>query len=107
MLFFGHALADLAWQSDVMAKGKNRNNIPDFIPDGQILTPCWIYWLTGHALINGGMVFLITGNIGFGIWETAAHWIIDYIKCSKNGYLNPHTDQALHAACKLLYWCFS
>ena len=106
MLLFGHALADMALQPEAMAKGKNRNNVPQYIPEGQKLVPCWPYWLTAHALINGGFVYLITGNIGFGIWETVAHWIIDYIKCSKNGHLNPHTDQALHFICKLCYWNF-
>ena len=107
MLLFGHALGDMAWQSDAMAKGKNRNNIPQNVPEGQKLVNCWPYFLSAHALIHGGIVFVITGNIGFGVWETAAHWIIDYTKCSKNGHLTPHTDQALHIACKLLYWSFS
>jgi len=106
LLLVGHSLADMALQPEAMAKGKNRNFVPEYIPEGQKLVPCWPYWLTAHALINGGFVYIITGNFGFGIWETIAHWIIDYIKCSKNGYLNPHTDQALHIVCKLLYWNF-
>jgi len=106
MLLVGHALADMALQPEAMAKGKNRHFKPDYIPTGQKLVPCWPYWLTAHSLINGGIVFLITGNIAFGVWETAVHWITDYTKCSNKGILNPHSDQAIHIACKFLYWYF-
>ena len=100
-LLFGHAIADFALQSDVMAKGKNRHRLPDYLPPGQKYVPCWPYWLTAHALISGCMVYLATGSIWHGVLETAAHWIIDFAKCE--GVTNPHGDQFLHVLCRLIY----
>ncbi len=99
LLLVGHALADFALQSDSMAKGKNRHNktIP---PPGAKYQPCWQYWLSAHALIHGGMVYFITGLLFFGLFETVAHWIIDFFKC-ENKY-GIHTDQALHIMCKAI-----
>lgn len=97
----GHALADMALQSDAMSKGKNRNKKPDYIPPGQKYVACWPYWLSAHALIHGGAVYIITGNLFLGIFETVAHWLIDFAKCENK--TNPHTDQLLHFICKLIY----
>lgn len=100
-LLFVHALADFSLQSDAMAKGKNRHKKPDYIPDGQKLVPCWPYWLTAHALISGGMVYLVTGSWYMGIVETVIHWILDFAKCEN--VTNPHSDQALHVLCRFIY----
>jgi len=100
-LLFGHAIADFAMQSDAMSKGKNRNKKPDYIPAGQKFIACWPYWLTSHALIHGGVVFLATGMLSLGIAETILHWLIDFIKCEN--WTNPHQDQALHMLCKVFY----
>ena len=104
-LLMGHALADFALQSDVMARGKNRNRKPDLssIPPGQSLMPVWPYWLTAHALIHGMAVWLITGNIIWGIGETAAHWVIDFAKCEN--LLTVNEDQGLHVLFKFI-WAF-
>ena len=106
LLFFmlvGHALADFSLQTDVMAKGKNRNRKPDpgVVPPGQKYMPCWHYWLTSHTLIHGGAVALITGVWWLGALETVAHWVIDFAKC--DNMIGVHQDQALHVACKLLW----
>jgi hypothetical protein len=104
-LIIGHAFADFAFQSDVMAKGKNKNNktIP---PIGQKYFPCWTYWLTAHALVNCGVIYLITNNAGLALIEFISHWIIDYNKCDNK--LTVHQDQALHFMTLLiiaiLYW---
>jgi hypothetical protein len=100
-LLIGHALADFALQSEIMAKGKNRHNKIDKIPPGQKYVPCWPYWLSAHALIHGGVVFLATGNVHWGVAETILHFVIDFLKCE--GCTNPNTDQALHAITKLFY----
>lgn len=96
-LLCGHALADFALQSDVMAKGKNRHNIP-IIPKGQKLVPCWFYWLIAHSLIHGLCVVWLTSpyTLGFmyGVFATVAHFVIDFAKCEN--WTNPHTDQILH-----------
>lgn len=101
LLLCGHALADTALQTEIMAKLKNRHNKADYVPKGQKYVPCWPYWLSAHALIHGGIVYLITANLWFGLIETAAHWIIDFLKCENK--TNPHQDQLLHFLCKLIY----
>ena len=100
-LLVGHALADFALQSSDMAKGKNRNRKPGYIPEGQKYIPCWAYWLTSHSLIHGGIIYLVTGNLYLGLIETTLHWIIDFAKCEN--WTNPHQDQALHILCKIGY----
>lgn len=93
-LIIGHALADFVLQSDVMAKGKNRHN-PAI--EGM---PHWAYWLTSHALMHGGVVWIITGIAWLGIYETITHWLIDFMKCEKR--INIHQDQTIHFITKIL-----
>jgi hypothetical protein len=100
-LLVGHALADFALQSDTMAKGKNRHNKPDYIPDGQKFVSCWFYWMGAHSLIHGGVIYLITGSLFFGIFETIAHFLIDFVKCENK--INPNQDQLLHLGCRFFY----
>ena len=102
-LLFAHALADFSLQTEIMAKLKNRKNKQDFIPDGQKYVTCWHYWMGSHALIHGGMVWLITGKVYLGIIETIAHFIIDFLKCEN--ITNPNQDQLMHFICKIIY-CF-
>lgn len=99
MLLVGHALADFVLQPEAMGHGKNRNSA---IHDNeQSLFPHWSYWMTGHSLIHGGIVFLITGNVLLGLIETLSHWIVDFLKCE--GRLTLHQDQAIHVAFKVAY----
>ena len=84
-----------------MAKGKNRNKKPDYIPEGQKYIPCWGYWLTAHALIHAGAVLIITGSYLCAVLELASHWVIDFLKC--DNITNPNTDQLLHCLMKLVY----
>ena len=104
-LLVGHALADFSLQHDPMAKGKNRHVAidPSKIPPGQTPTIVWPYWLTAHALINGGVVFFITGSYGLSIAEAVCHWVIDFAKCEN--WFGINTDQALHLVCKILWSC--
>ena len=101
MLMFGHALADMVLQSEKLAKGKNRNQKPNYIPEGQKYVACWPYNLTAHAITHGGFVFLITGSLVLGVTETILHWVIDFAKCEN--WTNPHMDQFLHLLCKIGY----
>ena len=41
-LLVGHAIGDFALQTAAMAKGKNRNRKPDYIPEGQKPVRVWI-----------------------------------------------------------------
>ena len=54
-----------------------------------------------HALIHGGAVYLITGQLVYGLIETVSHWLIDFAKCE--GKISMHVDQALHILLKLSY----
>jgi len=96
-LLAGHALMDYGLQSESMALEKSRHSKTQL----QKEVP-WYYWLTAHSLLHGGAVAMITGSLGFGIAETMCHWVIDFAKCEKR--TNIHVDQALHVACKLIWY---
>lgn len=96
-----HAVADFVLQSETMGSGKNRYNL--IHKEKGINFPAWYYWLSAHALVHGGAVYIITGNVVLGMLETLLHGLIDYSKCE--GKLNFHQDQALHIICKIGY-CF-
>ena len=100
-LLAAHALVDFSLQTEVMAKGKNRHNVPTNVPPGQKLMPCWMYWLSAHALEHGACVALVTGSVGIGIAEAFSHWIIDFIKCENR--IGVHLDQGLHLAMKIIW----
>lgn len=100
-LLMGHALGDFALQSDWMSKNKNRNRKPDYVPEGQKYTPTWFYVLGAHALIHGGIVYVITGSIFLGVLESLVHGITDFVKCEN--WTNPHIDQAVHIGSKILW----
>ena len=99
-LLVGHAVADFALQSDVMAKGKNRHNkvTP---PPGQEYKACWPMWLLAHGLIHGGVVYYITGSVALGVFETITHSAIDFCKCE--GLTEPYSDQIIHLTTKIFY----
>lgn len=105
MLLIGHAVADFALQSEVMAKGKNRHRRPAVIPEGQKYCACWPYWLASHAFIHGGVVWAVTQNMWLGVAEVVAHFVIDFIKC--DNITNPHQDQAMHFVCRVGYALWS
>ncbi len=100
-LIVGHAFADFVFQSDSMAKGKNRHR-KTTPPPGANYQPTWFYWLTAHALVHGGVVALVTGSVALGLAEVVCHWCIDFGKC-ENWY-GIHRDQGLHIICKLVWW---
>lgn len=100
-LLIGHAASDYWAQPDAMARGKNRNNPPMNVPPGQVPKALWWHWLTAHALIHAGAVWLITQSPLLGFFEFLAHWMIDFAKCEN--WTGPNQDQALHIACKILW----
>lgn len=96
-LGFGHAIADLALQTEWIGKYKHYRT--EFIyPDGKAYT-IWPWVLLGHSMVNGAVVWIITGNIWLGVAETVCHLFIDF--CSTMGVWRLTTDQLLHGLCKV------
>jgi hypothetical protein len=98
-LVAAHAVCDYPLQGDFLSKAKNRLAPIPGVP--------WYQAMGAHAAIHGGAVALITGVWWLGVAEAAAHFVIDDRKCA--GKIGFNTDQALHAACKLIWamlaWC--
>ena len=101
LLLVGHAVADFALQTEIMARLKNRHNKPDNIPNGQKYIPCWIYWMSSHSLIHAGAVYVVTGSLVWAIFEFCSHFIIDMLKCEN--VTNPNQDQISHVWMKVVY----
>ena len=99
LMLCGHVIADYPLQGDFLARAKSRRTV---IVPGQCW---WPHALTAHALIHGGFVYVITGNLALGVAETVAHWLIDFGKC-ENWY-GIHTDQGLHIGCKVAWWALA
>jgi hypothetical protein len=92
-LMVAHAVCDYPLQGEFLAKAKNRAApIPGF--------PWW-QALGAHALIHAGAVAYVTRNWRLGALEFAAHFVTDDAKC--RGRLTINQDQAIHAACKVLW----
>jgi hypothetical protein len=100
-LMIGHALADFVLQTDTMARAKDRHS--DFSKGKGESFPPWYYWLAAHALVHGGVVFVVTGSAVLALVEVILHSAIDYAKCER--WIGFHQDQALHVLCKAGY-CF-
>ena len=94
LLIFGHALADYPLQATWIATTKSHK---DPHPSGYP----WCQSLTAHAIIHGGFVGIITGQLWLGVAEFVAHWIIDYLK--SDGRFGVNVDQALHVGCKIIW----
>lgn len=71
-----------------------------FLAEAKINGPLRLYHLIAHSGIHGVAVFLITGNIWFGLAEWVAHTIIDGCKC--RGATSFAVDQFLHILCKVM-----
>lgn len=98
-LLIGHALADYPLQGEYLALHKNRHFRA---APGQPQTKgLWIHCLLAHCLIHAGFVWLCTGRVIFAVAELVLHFALDAAKCEKK--ISFHTDQMLHAACKVLY----
>jgi hypothetical protein len=96
-LVIGHALGDFPLQSEFMVRGKSRA----LKQDPSLPPSLWLYCLVAHALIHGGLVWLLTGQVVLGVIEIVLHTLIDGLKIFHK--LNFHSDQALHVMCKLGY----
>jgi len=99
LLLCGHAVADFVLQPEAMGKGKNRHNT--IHSNAETHFPSWQYWLSAHALVHGGAVYLVTNNILFACIEVIIHAATDFAKCE--GWIGMHQDQALHIFAKVVY----
>ena len=102
-LFIGHAYADYAFQTDFMAKAKNRHNpiifgdVPADAPPGSL----WIFVLSAHSAIHAGMVWVLTACGWLGLAEFILHWLIDWLRME--GKISFNVDQFSHLGCKAAY----
>lgn len=96
LLICGHALGDFALQSTTMSFGKCRDYGGTAFHD----IP-WYYWLTAHALIHAGIVYLITSNMRMALIELVSHWIIDFLKSEDK--ISLYEDQLFHVVLKIIY----
>lgn len=98
LLLAGHALCDYPLQGDFLSRGKNAFNPLPGVP--------WYQCLWAHAMIQAGMVYLVTGNHWLATAEWIAHWFTDYAKCAGTfgeGKRAFNIDQAIHVGCKILW----
>jgi hypothetical protein len=95
-LLVGHAICDYPLQGEFLAKAKNASAPIPGVP--------WWQALAAHALIHAGAVAAITGLWWLGLAEFLVHAVTDDAKC--RGRLTFNQDQAIHAACKVL-WVFA
>ncbi len=72
------------------------------LPNGQKFVNCWFYWMSAHALIQGGLILLVFPEFWYlGLIEVIAHFLTDVGKCEQR--YNVHTDQLFHLLFKLCY----
>jgi len=90
LLLCAHALTDFQLQNGAMWQNKQRQGCQ-----------LWYYWLTAHALICGGGVYVVTQSLFLGVCETIAHWVIDFWKCESR--IGTHSDQLLHFLFRIVY----
>lgn len=94
-LLAAHFLCDYPLQGDWLSKAKNPKL--DLVPGEAI----WPLALAGHAAIHAVAVQLITGSWLLCAAEFAAHFLIDWSKCS--GRFGYNVDQYLHIGCKFVW----
>ena len=91
LLLCVHALTDFQLQNGAMHSHKSRSQ-------GD---PHWYVWLTAHAFICGGGVYVVTQSLGLALAETLIHFVIDYAKSDNR--ISAGTDQCLHILSRIVY----
>ena len=72
------------------------------LPNGQKFVNCWFYWMSAHALIQGGLIMMVFPEFWYlGLIEMVTHFFTDVGKCEQR--YNVHTDQFFHLLFKLCY----
>lgn len=93
-LIGAHFVADYPLQGDFLSKAKNRTAPIPGVP--------WWQALGAHVVIHGMFVALLTGIWWLFFAEAVIHWLTDDAKC--RGKLTFNQDQAIHIACKLVWF---
>ena len=93
LLCFGHSLADYPLQGQFLSDGKNRHTAI-----GKLF---WPYYLSSHATIHAGFVFIITGSLYLALAEFVVHGTTDWMKCE--GKIGMRIDQIVHYGCKIAW----
>ena len=96
-MLIGHALADYPLQGDFLSRAKNRTAPIPGIP--------WQQALFNHVVIHGAFVAFLTGIWWLFFAEAVIHWFTDDAKC--RGKIDFNTDQAIHWACKALWFAIA
>lgn len=96
-LLGAHFYFDYAGQGDFMAKAKNLT--------APIAGAPWWQVLAAHSAIHGAAVALITGIPLLFAAEFVVHFNTDNAKCA--GIIGFNTDQFIHVACKLVWFCIA
>ena len=93
LLIVSHYLCDYTFQSDFVAKYKNRivNNK---------YNPMWFSVLLSHSITHGFGVWLVTGSFTLFFLQVFSHFCIDALKCNQEISFN--IDQSLHLVVMLL-----
>ena len=92
-LAVGHFICDYPLQGDFLAAAKNHRKPIPGVP--------WYQALMAHSAIQAGMVWFVTGKLGFAIIEFVLHAGIDWAK--NNNSISFNQDQACHLLCKVAY----
>ncbi len=101
-MIMGHALGDYPLQGAFLASCKNRHSDSSgFFTRAEVPEGLWIHALTGHALIQAGIVWLITGSVAVTLIELVIHWITDFVRCES--WISFTADQTIHVGCKILF----
>jgi len=101
-LFIGHALGDYPLQGAFLAASKNRNSDSDIsFGNSEVPKGLWIHALSAHSLIQGGIVWMITGSALLGMVEFVIHWLTDFVRCEN--WISFTSDQLIHLACKVAF----
>lgn len=96
LLVASHYVCDFALQNEFIATYKAKT------VHGKS-NPIWFHILFAHCMMQGLGVYLATQNVLVATLEVIAHFAIDYAKSSEN-VIGFHTDQALHIACKVVWY---
>ena len=85
LLIIAHAIGDFGLQNEWTVRKKMEGNL---------------IFLTGHSIIHGGLIYILTNSLNLTLIIFVTHLIIDHLKVK--GKYGELTDQILHLTVILL-----